>query len=190
MRGTGLAGLAGIPRTRELAPGIALVRPLLDVRRSEVLAYLDSIDQPVREDSTNLAQDFTRNRLRHDLLPKLARDYNPRIVDALLRLAELAGDAQQIIDVEAAALAARCVVVADAQRIVLSTGPCQATPYLVREMLIALWQAQSWPLQAMGYEEWESLAALAAQTSPGKRMFPGETLADRTADQLTLTRPA
>jgi tRNA(Ile)-lysidine synthase len=203
VRGTGLAGLSGMRRARELAPGIAIVRPLLFVRRAEVLAYLADIGQAFRVDSSNLVQDYTRNRLRHDLLPKLAAEYNPRIVAALLRLADLAGEAQRIVEVEAAALAARCIVTAEQAdvatarpaRVMIDTTPLtQANAYLVREMLVTVWQSQEWPLQAMGYDEWESLASLAsdqsAPTGPRKRLFPGEVTAERTTDRLTLTRPA
>src|SRR5262249_3618798 len=48
-RGTGLRGLRGIAAARGLAPGVTLVRPLLGVRRAEVIAYLGAIGQPYRE---------------------------------------------------------------------------------------------------------------------------------------------
>jgi tRNA(Ile)-lysidine synthase len=161
LRGTGLAGLAGMAPARELAPGIALVRPLLSIPRSTVHKYLAEIGQPCCHDSSNATLDYTRNRLRNDLLPKLVTEYNPRVVESLLRLAELASEAQQIINVDAAVLAARAVVTADQTQIVIDTrAVAEASAYLVREMLIATWRAQNWPLQAMGFAEWEALAAM------------------------------
>src|SRR5436189_3233901 len=72
LRGTGLKGLAGIPARRALAPGVDVVRPLLKVRRAEVLAFLQETGQRFRQDTSNVDPRFTRNRIRHELLPSLA----------------------------------------------------------------------------------------------------------------------
>jgi tRNA(Ile)-lysidine synthase len=74
VRGTGLRGLTGIRRRRDLESGILLVRPLLTVRRTDVLAFLGELGQRYRDDASNLDPRFTRNRLRHELLPLLARE--------------------------------------------------------------------------------------------------------------------
>ena len=76
------------------------------------------------------------------------------------------------MEVDAAALAAAVSRDRWKTQIVLDTrGLAQATPYLVREMLIATWREQDWPLQAMGFAEWEALSSLAmeppAEHSPG-----------------------
>ena len=98
LRGTGIAGLAGSPRTRALSPATTLIRPMLTVRRAEVLAYLDRLGQPFREDRTNADRRFTRNRIRHELLPELARQYNPHVVEALVRLGKLARESQAALE--------------------------------------------------------------------------------------------
>src|SRR5262245_19042753 len=90
LRGTGLTGLAGIPRLRRLSEATTVVRPLLDVTRAEILDYLQSIVQSYRDDSSNRLEDYTRNRIRLQLLPQLERDYNPRVREALLRIAQIA----------------------------------------------------------------------------------------------------
>ncbi len=76
MRGTGLAGLCGIPPVRALADGITLVRPLLYVTREDVEAYLAARGQAYRTDSTNAADDYTRNYIRNEVFP-LLRKINP-----------------------------------------------------------------------------------------------------------------
>src|SRR6516165_2210826 len=86
VRGTGLQGLSGIPPSRELAPGIELIRPLLNTTRAEVLSYLKDIRQSFCTDASNTDLSFTRNRIRQELLPALARDFNPEIVSVLCRL--------------------------------------------------------------------------------------------------------
>ena len=88
LRGGGTAGLAGIlPVTRE-----GLVHPLLDVDRAEVEAFLKERNLEWREDATNRDPSFARNRIRHQLLPELARDWNPAIHSILARTATLARD--------------------------------------------------------------------------------------------------
>ncbi len=191
LRGTGLAGLAGIPQARELAPGTALVRPLLCVRRSEILAYLTQLGQPFREDASNRDSAYTRNRLRHDLLPRLAADYNPRVVESLLRLSSLAGEAQSFVETQAAEIAAGPMVAASPGRVVIDVAKVgRMSRYLLREVLVTLWRGQGWPLQGMGYAQWDLLAELATgRVPPGgdaKRVLPGEILAHRTADKLVL----
>jgi tRNA(Ile)-lysidine synthase len=90
LRGSGLAGLAGIPPA---ANGI--IRPLIDITRAEVEQYLRSRNIPWREDSTNLDPSFARNRIRHDLLPQLTREWNPNLTETLARLADLANEEEK-----------------------------------------------------------------------------------------------
>lgn len=86
LRGAGLAGLAGIlPVTAE-----GLIRPLLGVTRGEVETFLRGRGIPWREDASNLEPRFARNRIRHELLPRLKQDWNPRLTETLAHLADLA----------------------------------------------------------------------------------------------------
>lgn len=88
LRGSGLLGLGAIPITRQLDDDIAVVRPLLQVWRRELLGYLEEHGVTYREDATNADGRFVRNRIRRELLPLLERDYNPAIKKALTQLAE------------------------------------------------------------------------------------------------------
>jgi len=86
LRGSGLAGLAGVlPVTAE-----GFVRPLLDVTRAEVEAFLRARNIPHREDASNRDERFARNRIRHRVLPALAQEWNPQLREALAHLADLA----------------------------------------------------------------------------------------------------
>ena len=87
VRGTGLMGLGAIPMKRQLEE-VWVVRPLLSVWRQDILAYLREARVAHREDATNQDPRFVRNRIRHELLPLLERDYNPNIKGTLTQLAE------------------------------------------------------------------------------------------------------
>lgn len=89
-RGSGLAGLVGMRLVQRLDSGLHLVRPLLQVRRSEIDAFLRSKRIKFREDSSNKSPKHRRNRLRHEVLP-LLNDVFARDVSALItRLGVLA----------------------------------------------------------------------------------------------------
>lgn len=89
LRGTGVDGLAGILPIRTQA-GVQLIRPLLCLRRSEVDAFCRDQGLQPYTDSSNLETNYTRNKLRHQLIPYLEEHYNPRVKEALFGLAALA----------------------------------------------------------------------------------------------------
>ncbi|MFO7734205.1 MAG: tRNA lysidine(34) synthetase TilS [Candidatus Aminicenantes bacterium] len=96
MRGTGLAGLAGIPPIRAAGPCL-VVRPLLGLTRARLLAFLEDQGQAFRTDATNLDRRNLRNRIRLGLLPDLERNYEPRIVEHLARTASLAREEDELL---------------------------------------------------------------------------------------------
>lgn len=96
VRGTGLRGLCGIPRIRS-----NIVRPLLDCTRAEVEDYLSALGQPYCTDSTNLTDDYTRNRIRHDILPRLCA-LNPNFPGAMARMLPRLAAQQALTDCLAA----------------------------------------------------------------------------------------
>jgi tRNA(Ile)-lysidine synthase len=75
-----------------------IIRPLIDLTRADVLAYLSALGQPYRQDETNAAGAYTRNRLRNELLPLLRDRFNPRVDEALRRLADQASAAAEVLD--------------------------------------------------------------------------------------------
>lgn len=89
LRGTGLAGLRGVAA---FEPTIPLWRPWLQHTQFEILEYVLESDVPYREDSTNLRTDYSRNFLRHNVIPKL-RDITPALERVFLRLSENSSEA-------------------------------------------------------------------------------------------------
>ena len=88
LRGAGPTGLTGILPDRQLG-SLRVIRPLLNVSRAEVLQYIRDHGLEYREDASNTDQRFLRNRIRHELLPLLERNYNPGIRAVLRRTAEI-----------------------------------------------------------------------------------------------------
>ncbi len=84
LRGSGIDGLAGIPPRRN-----CIVRPFLSVTRKEIEQYAKAMKVKFRNDSSNAKDDYTRNFLRNDIIPKLEQRINPSLNDTLLNEAEL-----------------------------------------------------------------------------------------------------
>lgn len=97
-RGAGTRGLAGIYPEIKFGPSGAgrnsrtpsIIRPLLGIRRAELETFLNTIGQDWREDSSNRDLRHTRNRVRHGLMPRLERNLNPAVREALAETAEIA----------------------------------------------------------------------------------------------------
>jgi tRNA(Ile)-lysidine synthase len=167
---------------------------MLCVRRAELVAYLENLKQSFRTDASNRDSRFTRNRIRNDLLPLLARDYNRSIVNALLRLGSLVGEAQSVIENVVQSAAEQCVQRAATEFCIDAVKLAAHPPHVVREVMLFAWGQQGWSLQAMGFEEWTALAEMvsAASNVPAdvsvQRIFPGAITAEASSGRLRLRR--
>jgi tRNA(Ile)-lysidine synthase len=162
LRGTGVQGLRGIARERQLQPGLSLVRPLLGAERTAIVGFLNSIGQTWREDLSNSDPAFTRNRIRHELLP-LLRSFNPSVVDVLGRLSEQANELHDMLEPAARALLAQAELPAAGHwRIFGAAALKSAAPYCVRAMFRLLWEREGWSLNEMSFEHWKRLVDVAS----------------------------
>ena len=187
VRGTGITGLQGMPRMRQLCEGVRLVRPLLDVSRSEIESWLKSIDQTARIDASNLDTTLTRNRIRRSLLPMLAEEFNPQICKVLNTLSIQASELAGYVGEHAAALAAQIGLVASPDSLRIDCAAFRDQPVvLVRETLRLIWQSHDWPRQRMGFKEWQRLADIAL--NGGTMSLPECIDARRRGSLLVLTR--
>ena len=110
LRGAGTSGLRGIKpcspvpyeshQLSAIGYRILVIRPLLGINREETIGYCQEHQLEPRVDSSNLSLSFFRNRLRLELLP-LLREYNPNVDEAMLRLAEIAGDDVSFLEQQA-----------------------------------------------------------------------------------------
>lgn len=142
VRGAGAAGAAGIPPVRDGR----VIRPLLWVTGHEIDEYLAAHRLPSREDATNEDFSYTRNRIRHHLLTLLRGSYNPEIVTALCRFAEVLRAEDEYLDGETAQVMAQAVIASEPGRAVVDAdvlgGAAQALRRRVlRRILAALTDA-------------------------------------------------
>ncbi len=93
VQGAGVRGLSGIPPVRG-----AIIRPLIELRRSALEPELERAGLAWVEDASNRDPKFLRNRIRHELLPLLSDSYNPEIATALVRLSSLARETVGALD--------------------------------------------------------------------------------------------
>jgi tRNA(Ile)-lysidine synthase len=196
LRGTGLRGLGGIPKRRLMSPSVLGVRPLLGLSHEDALGYLEAIGQAHREDASNAENRFTRNRVRHELLPLLRDEYNHEVDAAIVRLGAMASDAQGLLEELADELLTRCRtssgqprVVSGAQGILLNTGPLRnARRILVSEALRRAWREAGFGEQGMTRQWWGRLAQF-AQSEAGEALnLPGNVHATRPEPGLLALR--
>lgn len=188
-RGTGMRGLAGIPAVRLMAPGYRLLRPLLECSRDEILAYLASLSQDYRIDHTNDEIDYTRNLIRHELLP-LLEQVHPQAGLNLLRLHAQIQDHLEFLQPFLARLEQESLLNRTPHLLQLRLLPLQAAaPLLVRELFVTLWDEQHWPRAGMTQQHWRTLADFVHVRSETLQL-PGYITARKRALMLILQRDA
>ncbi len=138
LRGSGLRGLRGIFPAFEGK----IVRPLIQVEREEVEAYLKEKGLEFRVDETNLDRRFFRNRVRLDLLPYIKKDFEPRIILHLSRLASIAAEEDELLEITAREKACRAIL-REGERLLLDLNFLSSLPRglarrLAREFILQL----------------------------------------------------
>ncbi len=193
LRGAGTDGLAGIsPWHRQKS----LIRPFLTTSRREVEAYLQGLEQPWREDTSNRDLHHLRNRIRHELLPLLQHEYNPAVRQTLADEAEVARAEEEYWEHELTSLMGRLVRSGRPSRSGRSNRESQ-TLALDRSVLRSLPLAlQRRLLRAMGkelatvleFKHIQELVALVASRGTGKTLpLPGGLEARCSHRELQIT---
>jgi len=197
IRGTGIAGLAGIPEFRQLGGAVTIVRPMLSFSRQQILEYLQEKNQGFCIDSTNGESVHTRNKIRNRLLPELIGEYNPSFPEALERLSRQAADWNDFIRSRTETLYDQSVEVMSApetqnSRIVVNKQVLRDRHrVLVRELFVMIWKRNHWPLRHMRYEHWNRLAETAFDVQDEcKIMFPGQITVQSDSEHVILEKTA
>lgn len=198
LRGAWTEGLGGIHPVIA-CPGGTILRPFLETRRAEIAAWLREIGQPWREDASNEDRGFTRNRIRHELLPQLA-EYNPRVEEQMARLATLARDEEAWWDTELRKLLPSLILPGRPVRgggRAVSTHPEEGSlgielerlrdlaPAVRRRVLRAAAQQLGCELN---FEQTDRLLAMTDPRASRRQQLTAELTAERTARELRLVR--
>jgi tRNA(Ile)-lysidine synthase len=188
-RGTGIDGLAAMSAATRIN-GLTILRPLLEIRRSDLRDYLRQIEQPWREDATNASGLYLRNRLRHQLMPYIQVLW-PRAVEALCRVAVLAEEASAAIAEEAGAFMARTPAWgalrgrAGARAIQFPRADFQQLPPAVAsEVLRQVIAALGGSSESADFERLREARHMLAGRDGGKQIQLGEGLSISTRDAL------
>ncbi len=188
VRGTHLRGLAGMTPKRKLNENLVLIRPLLWAGREQIERFCRSEGLSWRTDHTNAEMDFTRNFIRHELLPLLRDRLNTRADDALLRLASAAGEAESVLSELAERLFERACRKRSDREIVLRTAPLKKAPALLAAMALrSALAAMDAPQQALGRERFDDLLAV-LDGSVTAVDLPGQIRAERHSRDIHLFR--
>jgi tRNA(Ile)-lysidine synthase len=181
LRGAGATGLSGMELERPLG-GVRVIRPLLGVRRNEILEYLASKKLPWREDASNADVRFTRNRIRHVLLPLLEREFNPAVRDTLLRTAEILRDEDSYLTRHVSDAIYSPAYSGDEIDVEAFAGWSPA----VQRRVVRLWLG---PEIELGFEHIEAVRELAVSDSPSAEVhLPEDLIVYREYDELKKAR--
>jgi tRNA(Ile)-lysidine synthase len=181
LRGAGATGLSGMELERQLG-GMRVIRPLLGVRRNEILDYLATEKVSWREDASNADPRFTRNRIRHVLLPLLEREFNPAVRETLLRTVEILRDEDSYLThhVSNAVYSPACS--GDEIDIEALAG----WPPAVQRRVVRLWLGSE---TEFGFEHIEAVRELAVSDSPSAEVhLPEDLIVYREYDELKKVR--
>lgn len=185
LRGSGTAGLAGIrPVTQD-----GFVRPLLGIDRAAVEQFLRERNIVWREDSSNASLDFARNRIRRELLPMLARDWNPAIAEMLAHTADWALEEEGYWKQEIDRLAAEHITVKPPAVFLrvdaLSQLPAAAARRLVRRAI----EIVKGDLRGIDYGHVAAVLKLASQQDGDGRLQVPDVDVYRSFEWLRLAPP-
>jgi tRNA(Ile)-lysidine synthase len=171
LRGTGPLGLAGMPPVRDAR----IIRPLIDLTRKEILAFLERCGLKYVQDRSNLDTDYLRNRIRHQLLPLLQMEYNPNTVDALNRLGSILRDEEDFWDLTVRRLVPDLSWVRTPQGISAPVGRLSSLhPALLRRVLRHAILSVKGDLKRLGHVHVQAIIQLIVGPSPsGQLDLPG-----------------
>lgn len=192
VRGTGLKGLAGIMPKRPLDSSIELIRPMLEITREDVESFLAEIHQPFQIDSTNEDPRFTRNRIRHELLPQLRSQFNPMVDTALRRLADLARLASEEEDRLIQGLIERAVRERTKHTVYFDRAElCLLGEYQATTLIRAVMEQQHWPMRRMGKTHLTRIARLCYLDRSTRISLPSGMIAtlNRREGVVSIMRP-
>ena len=161
IRGAGPKGLSGIPPVRD-----HIIRPLIETNRDEIVGFLDSRGIGSVTDSSNLKDDYLRNRLRSTLMP-LIKEFNPNAAATMARTADILREEDAYLEADVSSALGRLVARKSETTVELLLAPMEGMErvFLRRAIRRALDEAHS--LRGIAFEHIEDIAGLITDSAPG-----------------------
>jgi len=185
LRGSGPKGLSGIPPVRGM-----FIRPLIMVKRSEIEKYLDERGIGFVIDTSNLKQDYLRNRLRHEVMPILKK-YNPDLTGTLCRTANILREENEYMEIAVTKSLMRLISRKTDDKIELFISPLENMEKVIlrRALIRAIEETRG--LRGVGLEHIEEIISLIKTGSSGSRIYlPGGLRVIKDYSTLIITSAA
>ncbi len=165
LRGTGPTGLAGMPPVRK-----NIIRPLIDVERREIEAFLDANGVGFLTDSSNLKRDYVRNRVRLSLMPRL-REFNLDIIGTLARTAAIFQDEERYFTVIVTKTLMKMISRKTDTRLELFLAPFEIMDTVVMRRALRRAIDETRGLRRITYAHIEDVIRLIKEGKPGDRIY-------------------
>ena len=189
LRGSGIRGLRGIPKNRQLAEHIVCLRPMIRVSRRQIDNFISTTGIKFRKDATNEDRRFLRNRIRNELLPLIHREFNQQASQHLTALAEQADELLSFADSAAEDIIRRSVLETGADVLRLQRDVLCSTPEpILRHTMTVLWAQAGLPRANMNRQHWKRLVQAVRTGDPPGLTLPGRIQVTVTDHIIRLTR--
>ena len=185
LRGSGPVGMGGILPVRD-----NIVRPLIRVSRREILGFLASQNMTYRLDASNFDERFLRNRIRHQLIPLMEKNYNPRISESLNRLGNILQAEEQWMNQLVAPIFDQTVADRAKGRIILSVSRLVNLPVAaLRRVLRRAIQEVKGDLKRIAFSHVDAVIDLTTRNrADGILDLPDRIRVSKQADLLIMTK--
>ncbi|GAB4389553.1 MAG: tRNA lysidine(34) synthetase TilS [Thermodesulfovibrionales bacterium] len=164
LRGTGPRGLMAIPPVRG-----KIIRPLVDTGRTEIEGFLREEGVGHVVDSSNLAEDYLRNRIRHRLMPVL-RELDPGVMDTLGRTMEIIREEERHMEVAVTKALMKIITRKGKQFIELFSVPLESMDRVILRRVLRRAVEETAGLRGIGFTHVEDIIELASRGRPGDRI--------------------
>ncbi len=185
LRGSGAKGLTSIPAVRG-----KIIRPLIETERADIEDFIRAEGLDYIVDSSNLKTDYTRNRLRQSLVPRL-REFNPNLTSTIQRTIEILNDEERYFDTTVLKALMRLIPKKTDTEIELFVTPLESMDRVILRRVLRKAIELTKGLRALDFKHIEELIALVKTGRPGARLYlPGGVRAIKKYSTIIITSGA
>ncbi len=176
LRGSGISGLKGIELKRNLQ-GLELIRPLRECTRNEIEQYCKEQKLNPKIDSSNLENDYTRNKIRNIVIPYLQKEFNPNIIKGLNRLSDLALEEEEYFSEIVVKQYESLKIGENEKEIILNLKEFNLLPKVIKEkLLLYTINKKAGSIQGIGKIHIEDIIQLCQNNIGNKYLTPNKNI--------------